>query len=52
MGLNMDELRQLPEVIMVTSGPRKVLAILGALRTGVVDILATAAGNARNRHSS
>jgi DNA-binding transcriptional regulator LsrR (DeoR family) len=48
VGLSMDELRQLPEVIMVASEPRKVLAILGALRTGVVNILATTAGNAQS----
>ncbi len=41
IGLEMEDLRQIPNVIAIASENRKALAIMGALRTGVIDVLAT-----------
>ena len=43
IGLEMDDLKQIPNVIAVASESRKALSIMGALRTGVIDVLATSA---------
>ncbi|NAX46103.1 sugar-binding transcriptional regulator [Photobacterium halotolerans] len=43
VGLEMSDLRRIPNVIAMASENRKALAILGALRTGVIDVLATSA---------
>jgi len=43
VGLAVEDLRQVPNVIAIASESRKALAILGALRTGVIDVLATSA---------
>jgi DNA-binding transcriptional regulator LsrR (DeoR family) len=47
IGLSIQELRQIPCVIAIASENTKAMAILGALRTGVIDVLATSAANAR-----
>lgn len=47
VGLSADDLRGIPCVIGIASETDKATAILGALRTGIVDILATSIGNAR-----
>jgi DNA-binding transcriptional regulator LsrR (DeoR family) len=41
VGLTFEELRRIPTVIAVAFGAAKACAILGALRTGVVDVLCT-----------
>jgi len=41
VGLGPDELRRIPKVIAVASEPGKARAVLGALRTGIVDFLVT-----------
>lgn len=41
IGLTIDHLRHIPEVIATASEPTKVTGILGALRTGTIDTLAT-----------
>lgn len=41
------ELRAIPTVIAIASGPAKARAILGALRTGCLDVLVTDAATAR-----
>jgi DNA-binding transcriptional regulator LsrR (DeoR family) len=41
IGLTLEELRCIPTVVAVAFGMSKAEAILGALRTGVVDVLAT-----------
>lgn len=41
VGVGLDGLRRIPMVIAVASGVEKASAILGALRTGVVDVLIT-----------
>jgi DNA-binding transcriptional regulator LsrR (DeoR family) len=41
VGINMEQLRKIPYVISVVSGPRKAMAILGALRSGALDVLIT-----------
>lgn len=46
VGLNADDLRRIPNVIAIASESSKVTAMLGALRTGIVDTLATTASNA------
>jgi DNA-binding transcriptional regulator LsrR (DeoR family) len=43
IGLDLEQLKQIPEVIAVAGGHSKVKAILGALRTGSVDVLITTA---------
>lgn len=47
IGLSIDELRKIPCVIAIASENTKALAILGALRTGAIDIIATSALNMR-----
>ena len=47
IGLNLEELRNIPCVIAIASENTKAMAILGALRSGVIDIIATSASNAR-----
>ncbi|MGK3313812.1 sugar-binding transcriptional regulator [Escherichia coli] len=47
IGLNIDELRQIPCVIAIASENTKAMAIMGALRTGAIDIIATSARNIR-----
>jgi DNA-binding transcriptional regulator LsrR (DeoR family) len=41
IGLTLDELKRIPTVIAVAFGQAKTAAILGALRTGAVDVLCT-----------
>ncbi|WP_434361390.1 sugar-binding transcriptional regulator [Parasalinivibrio latis] len=41
VGLEMSDLQRIPNVIAMASESRKALAILGALRTGAIDVLAT-----------
>jgi len=41
IGIEFEKLRKIPNVIGVSSGPEKAQAILGALRTGGIDILIT-----------
>jgi DNA-binding transcriptional regulator LsrR (DeoR family) len=48
VGLGADDLRRIPCVIAVASEADKATAILGALRTGIINILATSTGNAHN----
>ena len=47
IGLSLEQLRSIPCVIAIASENTKATAILGALRTGVIDVLATSASNAR-----
>lgn len=47
IGLSVEELRQIPCVIAVASENTKAMAIMGALRTGAIDIIATSARNIR-----
>ena len=47
VGLSLEELRQIPCVIAIASENTKAMAIMGALRTGVIDIVATSARNVR-----
>ena len=48
IGLNVEELRQIPCVIAIASENTKAMAIMGALRTGAIDIIATSARNVRS----
>ncbi|GAB4128255.1 MAG: sugar-binding transcriptional regulator [Roseiflexaceae bacterium] len=41
IGLTLEELRQIPTTMAVAAGEEKAAAILGALRTGVVDVICT-----------
>jgi len=41
ISLTLDELRSVPNTIAVAAGPAKVKAILGALRSGVLNVLCT-----------
>ncbi len=41
IGLTLDDLRRIPNVIAIASEPTKVSGILGALRTGAINTLAT-----------
>lgn len=45
IGLSRDDLRRISNTIAVASEPSKTTAILGALRTGAIDILATSLPN-------
>ncbi|MHC1785223.1 MAG: sugar-binding transcriptional regulator [Anaerolineaceae bacterium] len=47
IGLTMEEMKQIPNTIAVAMGAKKVKAILGALRTGVIKILSTDLETAR-----
>ena len=46
IGLHSEDLRRIPNVIAIAAETAKVTATLGALRTGVIDTLATTASNA------
>ncbi|CAM3706467.1 sugar-binding transcriptional regulator [Deinococcus frigens] len=46
VGLSVEDLRRIPNVIAMASEPAKVTAILGALRTGSINTLATSVSNA------
>lgn len=46
VGLNANDLRRIPNVIAIAAEASKVTAMLGALRTGTIDTLATTASNA------
>ncbi|EBD6739101.1 sugar-binding transcriptional regulator [Salmonella enterica] len=47
IGLSVEELRQIPCIIAIASENTKAMAIMGALRTGAIDIIATSARNIR-----
>lgn len=47
IGLSVDELRQIPCVIAIAAENTKAMAIMGALRTGAIDVIATSARNIR-----
>ncbi len=47
IGLAMDDLRRIETVVAVVSEPEKPPAILGVLRSGVIDVLIVDEGNAR-----
>ena len=47
IGLSMEELRRIGTVVAVVSEPEKPPAILGILRSGVIDVLIVDEGNAR-----
>lgn len=47
VGLDVESLRRIPAVMGVAAGKAKAKAILGALRTGLLDILVTDSGVAR-----
>jgi DNA-binding transcriptional regulator LsrR (DeoR family) len=46
IGLGLEEFRRISEVIAIASENSKPMALLGALRTGVVDVVATSVSNA------
>ncbi|GEN23515.1 DNA-binding protein [Halomonas cupida] len=46
VGLNIQDLTRIPDVVAIASEHTKAVGILGALRTGVIDTLATSATNA------
>ncbi|MGC9401819.1 sugar-binding transcriptional regulator [Vibrio genomosp. F10] len=46
IGLGIEEFRPIAEVIAIAAENSKPLALLGALRTGVVDVIATSVSNA------
>jgi len=45
IGLSVEELRKIPYVIAIASENTKAMAIMGALRTGAIDVIATSARN-------
>lgn len=45
IGLSLEDLRKIPCVIGIASENTKATAILGALRTGIINIIATTASN-------
>ncbi|MHB1171604.1 MAG: sugar-binding transcriptional regulator [Lacisediminihabitans sp.] len=47
MGIGLEELRRVPKVIAVAGGPEKVDAIAAVLKSGLVNVLVTDAGTAR-----
>jgi DNA-binding transcriptional regulator LsrR (DeoR family) len=47
VGLGSEQLRVIPQVVAMASEPDKQQAVLGALRTGIVDVLVTSLGTAR-----
>ncbi len=47
VGLSGENLRSIPRVLAIASESEKVQAILGALRSGIVSVLATSINNAR-----
>jgi len=48
VGLTISELKRIPDVVAIASEKTKAAAILGALRTGVINTLATSATNAHS----
>ena len=46
IGLSIEEFRPISEVIAIAAENSKPLAMLGALRTGVIDVIATSVSNA------
>jgi DNA-binding transcriptional regulator LsrR (DeoR family) len=46
IGLGIDEFRSVSEVIAIAAENSKPLALLGALRTGAIDVIATSVSNA------
>lgn len=48
IGLNGNDLRAIPCVIGIAAESEKTKALLGALRTGILDVLVTSIGNARH----
>jgi DNA-binding transcriptional regulator LsrR (DeoR family) len=46
VGLNANDLRRIPNVLAIAAESSKVTAMLGALRTGIINTLATTASNA------
>lgn len=46
IGLSIEEFRSISEVVAIAAENSKPLALLGALRTGVIDVLATSVSNA------
>nr|WP_086937667.1 sugar-binding transcriptional regulator [Thaumasiovibrio occultus] len=46
IGLSLTDLRRIPTVIAIASEDSKALALLGALRSGAIDVLATSVANA------
>ena len=46
IAISIDDLRRVPSVVAIASGPAKISAIRGALRTGVVGVLVTDAQTA------
>ncbi|MGF1749300.1 MULTISPECIES: sugar-binding transcriptional regulator [Vibrio] len=46
IGLGLEEYRMISEVIAIASENSKPMALLGALRTGVIDVIATSVSNA------
>jgi len=47
IGLSLGEMKQIPNTIAIALGSHKVKAILGGLRTGVIDVLCTDLATAR-----
>jgi DNA-binding transcriptional regulator LsrR (DeoR family) len=47
VGLGSEQLRAIPQVVAMASEKDKEQAVLGALRTGIVDVLVTSLGTAR-----
>jgi DNA-binding transcriptional regulator LsrR (DeoR family) len=47
IGLTLEEMRDIPNVIAIAKGLEKARAIQGALRTGVIDVLCTDGETAR-----
>lgn len=45
IGLSLEDLRKIPCVIGIASESNKAVAIMGALRTGIIDVIATSASN-------
>ncbi len=48
IGLSLEDLREIPCVIGIASENTKAMAILGALRTGIINVIATTATNVNN----
>ncbi len=48
VGLRLREMRAIPNVVAIAGEPTKAVAILAALRTGVIDVLGTSLANAQS----
>lgn len=48
VGLRLDEIRAIPNVVAIAGEPNKIVSILAALRTGAVDVIATSLSNAQS----